>query len=131
MTKKKARLKVKLIWLNKEGVTMVKKKNKVNSQEESISTDLKKIEETTTTPILLKDLALPVEASRENRVNLKKKFKIVEMMKLNIILIIGMKEHSKTKVKQNKWKGKLVLSKETEGDTALSNLAMLKRQKVI
>lgn len=110
---------------------MVKKRNKVNSLAESISTDRKKIEETTTTPISLKDLALPVEASKENRVNLKKKLVIVEMTKLNTILIISTRKHFKTKVKQNKWKGKLVPSKEIEGDTALSNLAMQKRLEVI
>jgi hypothetical protein len=110
---------------------MVKKRNKVNSLAESISTDRKKIEETTTTPISLKDLALPVEASKENRVNLKKKLVIVEMTKLNTILIISTRKHFKIKVKQNKWKGKLVPSKEIEGDTALSNLAMQKRLEVI
>lgn len=109
---------------------MVKEKIQENSQEERISIDRKKTEETITTLTLLLDLALLVEVSKENKANLKKKLKIVKMTKWNTIPIISTRKPFQTEEKLNKWKEKSVRSKETEGDTALTILTKQERHRV-
>lgn len=79
----------------------------------------------------LLDLVLLVEVSKENKANLKKKLKIVKMTKWNIIPIISTRKPFLTEEKLNKWKEKLVRSKEIEGDIALTTPMKQERLRVI
>jgi len=110
---------------------MVKKKNKESSPAVNISTDLKKTEETTTTPISSHVSVPPAMASKKSRENLKKKLKIVKMIRSNTILIISMSTHFPIKEKHKTWIGKLVHSKETEGDIALLTIGKQERPEAI
>jgi hypothetical protein len=70
-------------------------------------------------------------ASKKSRENLKKKLKIVKMTRSNTILIISTSTHFRIKEKHKTWIGKLVHSKETEGDIALLKIGKQERLEAI
>jgi len=70
-------------------------------------------------------------ASKKSRENLKKKLKIVKMTRSNTILIISTNTHFPIKEKHKTWIGKLVHSKETEGDIALLTIGKQERPEAI